>query len=379
MENSSENFKHFRKKKRAVHYDQAVAAGRRFISTAHQRESRRARKDAHFWQRIDAIVAIATAPPRYPPISRRHSFHEAFYYERNHPHLTKERFNKSRRSLERNKLNFDASIKTKYKYDETRVKSGGKRLLNEFQWTRELWYEWLDEYIAELDKREATRQEIEKSRPPAPATPHSEMSVGTAQTEYEDNMEDEGEDIRPKKSPSAHLEPIINLKLADSEERRLVEDEIHRLTVMIDRNPHDVFSLTRRGGLFRKLGLFHDALNDLSLAVYIEPSFMDAYWQRALIYMIFEHYDEALESLNMCIKFNKTHAGAYKLRGDVYAIKNDLALAIANYSQAIRYNQNDHESYFRRAQTYERRNEILLAMDDYVQVTLLNPKNIEAW
>jgi len=106
---------------------------------------------------------------------------------------------------------------------------------------------------------------------------------------------------------------------------------------------------------------------------------MDAYWQRALIYMIFEHYDEALDSLNMCIKFNRSHAGAYKLRGDVYAIKNDLALAIANYSQAIRYNPTDHEAYFQRAQTYERRNEILLAMDDYVQATRLNPKNIEAW
>ncbi|CAF3779333.1 unnamed protein product, partial [Rotaria sp. Silwood1] len=176
----------------------------------------------------------------------------------------------------------------------------GERVLNEFEWTRKLWYNWLDEYVAELDK-------------------------------------------------------------PDSEERRLIEDEINR-------DPRDAFYLTRREALLRKRGLVHDALNDLSLAIYIEPSFMDAYWQRELTYMIFEHYDEALDSLNMCIKLNKTHAGAYKLRVDIYSIKNDLALAIANYSQAIHYNPTDHEAYYQRAQTYERRNEILSAMDDYVQL-----------
>ncbi|CAF4735070.1 unnamed protein product [Rotaria sp. Silwood1] len=371
-EESSGDFKYFRKTNRSVHYEQAVARGRRFMPSGRLRASRRARKDAHFWERIDAIVAIASAPPRYPPISRRHSFHEAIFYERNHPHTLKEKFRQRRTSLERDKQNFDDIIKTKSKFDETRIKSAGKRLLNEFEWTRDLWYNWLDEYIAELDKRESIRQENEIKQQSTVTTPQDESLITTTN-------ENEIDENQMKKGPSIQLEPITNLQLADSEERRLIEDEIHRLTILINRDSRDVFSLTRRGGLLRKLGLFHDALNDLSLAIYIEPSFMDAYWQRALIYMIFEHYDEALDSLNMCIKFNKTHAGAYKLRGDVYSIKNDLALAIANYSQAIRYNPTDHEAYYQRAQTYERRNEILLAMDDYVQVTRLNPKNIDAW
>jgi len=245
-------------------------------------------------------------------------------------------------------------------------------MLNEFEWTRDLWYTWLDEYIAELDKREFIRQEKElKGR----STLTTSLHEATVITMYDD---DDDDDSSTKKT-NVVLEPIINLELGDSEERRLIENEVHRLTALINRNPRDVFSLSRRGGLLRKLGLFHDALNDLSLAIYIEPSFMDAYWQRALIYIIFEHYDAALDSLNMCIKFNKVHAGAYKLRGDIHVIKNDTALAVANYSQAIRHNPTDHEAYFRRAQTYERRNEILLAMDDYLQVTKLNPKNIEAW
>jgi tetratricopeptide (TPR) repeat protein len=373
IEKKPEKMKYFRKTNRSSLYEDAVATGRPFISNGRLRAARRARKDAEYWKRIDAIVAIASAPPRFPPLSRRHSFHEAFFYEENHPHLIKQKFRERRISLERDRQNFDEIIKTKYNYDETRIKSGGKRLLNEFEWTRDLWYNWLDEYIAELDKQEFIRQKREEKKPSIIPTIFDDSSTTTID-------ENENEEISiNKKISNIKLEPITNLHLADSDERRFIENEIHRLTAIIDRNPRDVFSLTRRGGLLRKLGLFHDALNDLSLAIYIEPSFMDAYWQRALIYMIFEHYDEALDSLNMCIKFNKTHAGAYKLRGDVYAIKNDLALAIANYSQAIRYNPTDHEAYFQRAQTYERRNEILLAMDDYVQATRLNPKNIEAW
>jgi tetratricopeptide (TPR) repeat protein len=372
VEEKSREFKYFPKTNRSKLYEKAVTAGRPHISSGRLRAARRSRKDVRFWERIDAIVAIATAPPRSSPLSRRHSFHEAFFYEQHHPHIIKQQFRERRISLERDKQNFDEIVKPKYKYDETRVKSGGKRLLNEFEWTRELWYSWLDEYIAELDKQEVIRQEKEEKRRSTMLTPFDETLSTTLDS-------DENEDNSIRKVTTVQVEPITNLHLADSEERRLIENEIHRLTSIINRNPRDVFSLTRRGGLLRKLGLFHDALNDLSLAIYIEPLFMDAYWQRALIYIIFEHYDEALDSLNMCIKFNKTHAGAYKLRGDVYRIKNDLALAIANYSQAIRYNPTDHEAYFQRAQTYERRNEILLAMDDYIQVTRLNPKKIEAW
>lgn len=380
-EDPSKEVQHFPKTNRSFAYQQALAEGRPFVSKGRIRAARQARKDEHFWKRIDAIVAIASAPPRQPPMSRRNSFHEAIFYERNHPHVLKQRFRDRQSSLDRTKHQFDELVKTKYNYTETRVKSARRGVLNEFQWTRELWYSWLDEYINELDKQETIRQEKEL-KVSTNNTKQFEEPSSTTSNEYDEDDDDDLLDEngnKRKKQVNVTLEPIVNLHLADSEDRRELENEIHRLTVLINRDPRDVFSLSRRGGLLRKLGLFQDALNDLSLAIYIEPGFMDAYWQRALIYMIFGHHDEALDSLNMCIKFNKTHAGAYKLRGDIYVIKNDLSLAIANYSQAIRHNPTDHEAHFQRAQTYERRNDILLAMDDYVQVTRLNPKNIDAW
>jgi hypothetical protein len=149
IDEKSGEFKYFRKTNRSTQYDQAVAAGRPFMSNGRLRAARRARKDVRFWERIDAIVALASAPPS-THLSRRHSFHEAIFYERYHPHIIKQQFRERRISLERDKQNFDEIVKTKYKYDETRVKSDGKRLLNEFEWTRELWYKWLDEYSSNI-------------------------------------------------------------------------------------------------------------------------------------------------------------------------------------------------------------------------------------
>jgi tetratricopeptide (TPR) repeat protein len=386
--NDSNEFRYFPKTHRSAVYKQAVDENRPFISKGRVRAARRARQDAHYWTRIDAIVALASAPARSPVLKRRNSFHEAFYYERTHPHVVQQRLRERQTSFDRQQHRFHERVKVKYENNKMRANSAGQDKPTEFQWTRDLWYQWLDQYIAELDKRETIRQENDnrKALLLQEKTDEPSSSVQSSDDENENDdidgndKENENEPIRKQtKKKTVKLQPIVNLHLADSDDRQILETEVHRLTSAIDRHPRDVFSLTRRGGLLRKLGLFHDALNDLSLAIYIEPAFMDAYWQRALIYMIFEHYDQALDSLNMCIKLNRNHFGAYKLRGDIYVIKNDLALAIANYSQAIRNNPNDHEAYFQRAQTYERRNEILLAMDDYVQVTQLNPKNIEAW
>ncbi|CAF1210506.1 unnamed protein product [Didymodactylos carnosus] len=364
VKNNNQEFKYFRKNQRSFLYEQAIAAGRPYITSAKLRSQRQKKKEVKYWKRIDDIVKLATDSGKIP--ERRYSINETRTIVRKHK--------KRQSSLDRQKQQFD-QIKRTYNYETTRIKSGGKRQLTEFQWTRDIWYQWLDEYIAELDKREQDRQVKEDEQIITDSEPVYQYDV---------NDDDDDETETKKKRLQVISEPIVNITISiddeDSEQEKvIIENELKRLNILIEQNLRDVYSLTRRGALYRKLGLFKDALNDLNLALYIEPLFMDAYWQKSLILMIFKHYDDALDCLNHVIKLNKTHSGAYKLRGDIYLVKNDLSLAIANYSQAIKYNPNDHESFYQRAQTYERRNDLLLAMDDYVQVTRLNPDNIEAW
>lgn len=74
------------------------------------------------------------------------------------------------------------------------------------------------------------------------------------------------------------------------------------------------FDLTRRATLFRKLGFIKKALDDLNMALEIEPNFVDARWQRHLVYLVQDRKIEALDELNIILKLNRNHAGAYLSR-----------------------------------------------------------------
>ncbi len=148
------------------------------------------------------------------------------------------------------------------------------------------------------------------------------------------------------------------------------------------------------------MGKLKLALMDLNEAIEEEPRYIDALWQRHLIYIALNEIDKALIDLNAILKYQKTHAGAYLSRyvlatftllihftafssyysrGDILSSRNDVALAIVNYSQSIKYDPNNYEAYYKRAKMYEKKGDIRMAMDDYLTTTKLNPKVVDAW
>ena len=74
------------------------------------------------------------------------------------------------------------------------------------------------------------------------------------------------------------------------------------------------FDYCRRGAIRRKLGHIGQAMEDLNMAIEMEPLMLDAFWHRHLIHILLNKRKEALEDLNFIIKMNKTHAQAYKSR-----------------------------------------------------------------
>lgn len=53
------------------------------------------------------------------------------------------------------------------------------------------------------------------------------------------------------------------------------------------------------------------ALEDLDRASEIEPNFVDAFWQRHLVFLTQNKKNEALQDLQVVLKLNRTHSGAY--------------------------------------------------------------------
>lgn len=251
----------------------------------------------------------------------------------------------------------------------------------EREWTRDIWNVWFDEVIPGdqmqlnvsnekpkvFDIKKESKQEAEKD----------DVDV--------DELEEEGDKIRKVvKSPTPYATysqinfDQLDEKKLDFQHIKLVEKEIEVLSKRLE-NKLLVFDLVRRGTLYRKLGFIKKALDDLNLAIDIEPKFVDAYWQRHLIYLVQDRKKDATEDLNQIIKLNRFHSGAYLSLGDLYAQKNDLQMAIVNYSQAVKFNPNDDQAFFKRGKLYEQKGDIRMAMDDYLTTTKLNPKNAEAW
>lgn len=140
-----------------------------------------------------------------------------------------------------------------------------------------------------------------------------------ADVNFDEDEEDEFGHKRLVKSPTpyidfAHIDlDDPNQPPPDAELLKLIECEIEVLTRRLNVKMN-AFDLTRRATLFRKLGFIKKALEDLDLVLEIEPNFVDAHWQRHLVYLVQDRKAEALDELNLILKLNRNHSGAYLSR-----------------------------------------------------------------
>jgi len=63
-----------------------------------------------------------------------------------------------------------------------------------------------------------------------------------------------------------------------------------------------------------QLGVVTAALNDISAAISQEPLYVDAYWQRHLVYVVLSRHQQALDDLNVLLWLKEDHVPALKSR-----------------------------------------------------------------
>ncbi|RDD46126.1 Tetratricopeptide repeat protein 6 [Trichoplax sp. H2] len=225
--------------------------------------------------------------------------------------------------------------------------------LDSYDSTKEQWEKWFDEIY-----------------PPS----EIEFDFSVAPKE-EENVEAESTTI--KGFNIEELDPII--KDSNPQIYEAIMKEIGTLDDEIKlHNKVTAYNLSRRGALLRKIGQLLRSQEDLELAIKMEPQFLDAFWQRHLLYLLQGEDYKALDDLNFIIKINKNHARAYRARAEIFRRLGDATMAAINYTQAIRLNPDDAEAYFRRAEMYEKKNDILSALEDYAITSKLMPTKTEA-
>jgi hypothetical protein len=235
-------------------------------------------------------------------------------------------------------LNDFESFKTKQNFKKSKWYSNENDFYdNEREWVRDIWVEWFDEIIPQLDgtigvkKTKALVENANKKgtqRKPnvVPSNKNSTVNLnpmGPTKTsrskmggsvmskkslilidQKNSVVDDDDDDDKPRivKSPTPYstydqVEFINDLNSdLDLENVRLVEREIEKITNRIE-NRANGMDLCRRGTLYRKLGLIKLGLDDLNRAIEMEPHMLDAYWQRILIYLVQDRKVDAMDSL----------------------------------------------------------------------------------
>jgi tetratricopeptide (TPR) repeat protein len=234
-----------------------------------------------------------------------------------------------RRTSIPNKLDFDA-FKRVNNFEQSRLHTEpdlppSVRANLEKEWAREVWTVWFDEVIPQLDGtggragrllEEAAKKKQQQLLSKSSSNMSGKSDKLGVRKEAEEEEEDEGDgnNRRIAKSPTPYdTFDQINLDQIGGEMIRTLELEIQVLTERIQTRT-TCFDLCRRGALYRKLGFVKLALDDLNRALELERHFIDALWQRHLIYLVQDKKMKALDDLNIILKMNRHHAGAYLSR-----------------------------------------------------------------
>ena len=100
------------------------------------------------------------------------------------------------------------------------------------------------------------------------------------------------------------------------------------------KNP-DAEGYFRSGVKAQKQGRYSQAIDHFSKATELEPGFADAYFGRALIYLVQPRYDRAIEDCTKSINL-KPSANAYFTRAQVYLMTDEYKSAVKDYSETIK-------------------------------------------
>ena len=245
----------------------------------------------------------------------------------------------ARRPSLSNAGDFD-SFKSKFNFKKSKWHTNDNEFYdNEREWVRDIWVEWFDEVIPQLDGTLGVKPKVEqrqqvkrpgiqrKANGAAPSTknstvnfnnptgfnkttsrsklPGSVMSRKSLLFEMKQSaLDDDDDDDKPRivKSPTPYatydqVEFVNDVGVEmDLQMIKVVESEIEQLSKRIESRANGM-DLCRRGTLYRKLGLIKLGLDDLNRAIEMEPLMLDAYWQRILIYLVQDKKLEAMDSL----------------------------------------------------------------------------------
>lgn len=124
-----------------------------------------------------------------------------------------------------------------------------------------------------------------------------------------------------------------------------------------------------------KKGDVDGALEDLSLAIHLDPDRAEAFLNRGTLRRRRRDFKGAISDLTEVLRLNPQHDGAFAKRGACYLELFDYDGAVNDFTRAIALNPNRLSLFAYRARTYLKQKDGWNALDDSAAILNADPKN----
>lgn len=146
-------------------------------------------------------------------------------------------------------------------------------------------------------------------------------------------------------------EPLRNITTAE------LNHDIEKLDAIIEASPFPIpTNLRKRAIILARAGSYSQAMDDLNIAISLDPFHSDSYWHRSQLFLRVNDAENALKDLDALTENNKLHMGAFQTKGRIYQALGIIKQAIVNYSAVIRLKPDNADAFYNRASLFEAEN-----------------------
>ena len=142
---------------------------------------------------------------------------------------------------------------------------------------------------------------------------------------------------------------------------------------------HHCYIFAKRAYVCKKLGMIQEAADDYTQALKLNPSFVDGYVARGMMYYNMNKCKEALQDFREACKLKPDFAKMYVFAGAMHRKIKEFDQALEQLNKAIQLNPNFAEAVFNRGEVYSDLKQYDKAVEDFSKAVTLNPKYIEGY
>ncbi|MEZ4887193.1 MAG: tetratricopeptide repeat protein [Chitinophagales bacterium] len=130
--------------------------------------------------------------------------------------------------------------------------------------------------------------------------------------------------------------------------RQLIDKALQYFNEALKYHPNDPHALNERAGVYFELQDIERGFNDVNLLIEVDPSYYQAYLNRAILYSISNNHAAAVKDYTQYLKKKTEDDRAYNWRGISYLQLQNFDKALTDFNKAIKLKPTVGEYFFNR-------------------------------